>query len=101
MHQGAVTGDKKRLCSRTIPLIIKECLHVKRSELLRVEQYLRAKFANNAISLKDQNEESCEVLIGDEFIGVLFRDEEDGELSYAFHMAILEMDLDEADGKAV
>ena len=67
-----------------------------RSELLRVEKYLRGKFANNAISLKEQKDGSCEVLIGDEFIGVLFRDEEDGELSYAFHMAILEMDLDEA-----
>jgi len=76
-------------------------LYVKRSELLRVEKYLRAKFANNAISLKEQKDESCEVLIGDEFIGVLFRDEEDGELSYAFHMAILEMDLDEADGLPV
>ena len=67
---------------------------MKRSELLRVENYLRGKFANNTITLKEQNDESCEVLIGDEFIGVLFRDEEDGELSYAFHMAILEMDLD-------
>lgn len=74
---------------------------MKRSELLRVEKYLRAKFANNTISLKEQKGESCEVLIGDEFIGVLFRDEEDGELSYAFHMAILEMDLDEADGQPV
>jgi hypothetical protein len=74
---------------------------VKRSELLRVEKYLRGKFGNNAIALKEQNDGSCEVLIGDEFIGVLFRDEEDGELSYAFHMAILEMDLDEADSDSI
>lgn len=74
---------------------------MKRSELLRVEKYLRGKFGNNAISLREQKDESCEVLIGEEFIGVLFRDEEDGELSYAFHMAILEMDLDDADGIAV
>jgi len=73
---------------------------VKPSELLRVEKYMRGKFGNNAITLKGQKDGTCEVLIGDEFMGVLFRDEEDGELSYAFHMAILEMDLDEADGLA-
>ena len=32
----------------------------------------------------------------DEFVGVLFRDEEDGDLSYNFSMAILDYDLDEA-----
>jgi len=36
------------------------------------------------------------VHIGDEFIGVVFRDEEDGEISYAFQMAILEIDLPDA-----
>ena len=33
--------------------------------------------------------------IGDEFIGVIFKDEEDGEVSYAFQMAILDIDLPE------
>ena len=37
-----------------------------------------------------------EVHIGGEFVGVLFKDEEDGEISYAFNKAILEMDLPEA-----
>ena len=68
---------------------------MKRSELLRVEKYLRRKFGNSAIVLKEQKDGSCEVLIDDEFIGVLFRDEEDGELSYAFNMAILDIDLEE------
>ena len=56
---------------------------------------MRRKFGNNAIILKEQKDGSCEVLIDDEFIGVLFRDEEDGELSYAFNMAILDIDLEE------
>lgn len=68
---------------------------MKRSELLSVEKYLRRKFGNNAITLKEQKDGSCEVLIDDEFIGVLFRDEEDGELSYAFNMAILDIDLED------
>jgi hypothetical protein len=33
------------------------------------------------------------VNIGEEFIGVIFKDEEDGEVSYAFQMAILDIDL--------
>jgi hypothetical protein len=37
--------------------------------------------------------DSAEVYFGDEFLGVIFRDDEDGELSYDFNMAILEMDL--------
>ncbi len=66
-----------------------------RSELLRVESYLRRKFGNNLISLKEQKDGSCEVQLGDEFIGVVYRDDEDDDLSYDFHMAILDIDLDE------
>jgi len=68
---------------------------VNRSELLRVESYLRRKFGNNLISLKEQKDGSCEVELGDEFIGVVYRDDEDDDLSYDFHMAILDIDLDE------
>ena len=32
-------------------------------------------------------------LIGEEFIGVIYRDEDDGEVSYDFNMAILAYDL--------
>jgi len=68
---------------------------VERSELARVQKYLRDKFRLDTISLKGRSgrEESAEVYIGDEFIGVLFKDDEEGEVSYAFEMAILEMDL--------
>ena len=37
-----------------------------------------------------------QLYVNGEFVGVLFKDEEDGEVSYAFNMAILEMDLPEA-----
>ena len=67
-----------------------------RSELLRVESYLRKKFGNNSIALKEQKDGSCEVSLGDEFIGVVYRDDEEGEVSYDFHMAILDIDLDDA-----
>ncbi len=68
-------------------------------EIARIQRYLRRIFDNNRISLKrrDRMEDSVEVLIDDEFIGVIYRDDEEGEVSYAFNMAILEMDLPELD----
>jgi hypothetical protein len=69
---------------------------LKPEELQKLTQYLRMKFELPSIQVKKrpQKDDSAEVYIGDEFIGVLFRDEEDGELSYNFQMAILEYDLE-------
>jgi hypothetical protein len=47
------------------------------------------------VRARPQKKDSGEVYIGDEFIGIIFRDEEDGELSYNFSMAILDFDLEE------
>ncbi len=68
-------------------------------EIARIQRYLRRIFDNNRISLRrrDRMEDSVEVFINDEFIGVIYRDDEEGEVSYAFNMAILEMDLPELD----
>lgn len=65
------------------------------SEIARVQQYLRDKFSNNRIKLMQRPgaDDSVEVAIGDEFIGVIYRDEDEGEISFAFHMAIIELDL--------
>jgi Holliday junction resolvase len=69
---------------------------LKPEEIAKLTAFLRAKFANPAIAVKKrpQKNDSGEVYIGEEFIGVIFRDEEDGELSYNFSMAILEFDLE-------
>lgn len=66
-----------------------------KSEISRVQKYLRDTFHLDTITLKERptKDDSVEVFIGDEFVGVVFRDEEDGEVSYAFQMAILELDL--------
>jgi len=67
---------------------------VTRTEIWRVEKYLRNLFRLDTITLVPRNkEDSVEVHIGGEFIGVVYKDEEEGETSYAFNMAILEMDL--------
>jgi hypothetical protein len=68
---------------------------VTRSEIWRIEKYLRNLFRLDTIAVveRPKQQDSAEVHVGGEFIGVVFRDDEDGEVSYAFQMAILEMDL--------
>ena len=61
----------------------------------RIEGHLRGTFANARITLtpRPKQKDSAEVYIGDEFIGVVYQDEdEDG--SFMFEMAILAEDLD-------
>ena len=68
-----------------------------RSEALRVQRYLREKFGADGFIVKERrpSDGSAEVSLDDEFIGVLYRDEEDGDVSFAFHMTILDIDLPE------
>jgi hypothetical protein len=71
---------------------------VEARELVKVQTYLRKLFGAKTLSVRARPkiEDSAEVYIGDEFIGTLTREEEEGELCYQFQMAILEMDLEEA-----
>lgn len=66
-----------------------------RTELQRLQAYLRTTFGNPSLTLDREvrSDGSVEVMLGTEFLGVLYKDEEDGEVSYAFQMAILEEDL--------
>jgi len=67
-----------------------------RTEIQKLEKYFRKRFNMSAIEVKQrpQKKDSAEVYIGDEFIGVIYRDDEDGDLSYNFAMAILDIDLE-------
>ena len=66
-----------------------------RDEIIKLETYLQRLFRLPDIQVRQrpQKEDSAEVYIGDEFIGVLFRDDEEGEKDYQFNMAILAFDL--------
>lgn len=68
-----------------------------KSELAKIERYLRRVFANHAIrvTVRPKKTDSAEVYIGEEFIGVLYLDDEDGDKSYNFSMAILDVDLED------
>jgi hypothetical protein len=70
---------------------------LKPDEIAKLTKFLRAKFELPSISVRKrpQKNDSAEVYIGEEFVGVIFRDEEDGDLSYNFSMAILDFDLED------
>jgi hypothetical protein len=68
---------------------------VTRDEIIKLERYLQRMFRMSDLQVKQrpQKEDSAEVYLGEEFIGVLFRDEDEGETAYQFQMAILDYDL--------
>jgi hypothetical protein len=68
---------------------------MKPSDIARVEAYLRTTLGSNRIRIEVPKARgaSIEVRSGDEFLGTLHRDEDDGEVSYSLHITILEEDL--------
>jgi hypothetical protein len=65
-------------------------------EVRKIEAYMRKLFGNARIRVvpRPKKDDSAEVYIGDEFIGVMFLDDEDDDKSYNFSMAILQADLE-------
>ena len=63
----------------------------------RLQRYLRKLFSNEnvRIDLHPKKTDMAEVMIGDDFVGPIYFEEEDGEVSYQLQIAILDIDLDE------
>ncbi|MFL4983996.1 MAG: DUF3126 family protein, partial [Xanthobacteraceae bacterium] len=57
-------------------------------EIRKIEDYLKKLFGNARIRVvpRPKKEDSAEVYIGEEFVGVLFVDDEDEDRSYNFQM---------------
>jgi Protein of unknown function (DUF3126) len=60
--------------------------------------YLRSKFENDKIRVvaRPKKTDSLEAYIGEEFLGVLFLENEKGRKSYIFELPILDIDLVDA-----
>ncbi len=74
-------------------------MDISNKEMTKLQQYLQGKFSNKNISLRERSQarDSVEVLLNGEFIGVIYKDDEDAEdVSYDFNMAILNIDLESA-----
>ena len=65
-------------------------------EVKKLDAYLKRLFGNPRVRVvpRPKKDDSAEVCVGEEFIGVLFVDDEDDERSYNFQMAILGSDLE-------
>jgi len=87
--------DDERSYNFEIKITIGEAASVK--NLKTLEAYLRRKFDNERIRVvaRPRKNDSAEVYVGEEYIGVLFFDEKEPRSSY-FEMAILALDLEEA-----
>jgi Protein of unknown function (DUF3126) len=68
---------------------------MEKTEITRLQTYLRQRLGNQniAIAARKEAKDSAEFTINGEFAGVIYRDEDEGEVSYDLNMAILEMDL--------
>lgn len=65
-------------------------------EITKLQSYLRRLFRLDTIEVvrRPKKDDSVEVMVADEFVGVIFKDEEEGETSYQFQMCILDIDLE-------
>ena len=73
---------------------------MKKEEMAKVQAFLRRRFSNDKIEVRarPKKTDSAEVYIGprdEDFLAILYREEEDGEVSYQFQMAIIELDLED------
>lgn len=68
-----------------------------RTTLKKIEVFFKQKFNNKKFKIEGRanKDDSADVLIEDEFIGVVFEDNEDGETCFQFNMTILTEDLEE------
>lgn len=68
---------------------------MKPTDIARVQAYLRKLFGSDRIHIDAPKKAGAtvEMRVGDEFVGTLHRDEEDGEVSFALQMVILDEDL--------
>jgi hypothetical protein len=72
-------------------------LSVTKTDITKVQDYLRRTFSNTNIRLvpRPKKDDSAEVYIGEEFLGIVSVDDEDGDRSFNFAMAILDIDLED------
>jgi len=66
-------------------------------ETKNVEAYLRKLFANRSIQVRARPKaaDAVEMYVGDEFVGVISKDTEDGEVCYQISMTVLDIDLEQ------
>ena len=87
-----LTKNHRRHCGRYSELMTVKYLFL---QIKQIQEYLNKKFFSEYYEVKEDNNNSnsAEVYFKNEFIGLIYKDDEDGELAYQFHMTILDEDL--------
>ena len=68
---------------------------MKPDELKKLDAYFKKTFGPTmSVKARPRKDDSAEVFLGEDFLGLVYRDDEDGDLSYNFSMAILDVDLE-------
>ena len=67
------------------------------NDTAKVQSYLRQRFGNHKLTLarRENKDDSAELMLEDEFIGVVFRDDEAGDTCYHVQITVLAEDLDD------
>lgn len=67
------------------------------TEIQKLEKFLQTKFANKTISLKarPKADDSVELLLDNEYMGTVYKDEDEGDVSYSVNISVLSIDLDD------
>lgn len=66
---------------------------MKPDEIIKLDAFFKRTFQNPQMQVKarPRKDDSAEVYVGEEFLGIVFKDEDEGD--YNFSMAILDIDL--------
>jgi Holliday junction resolvase len=70
---------------------------VQKSEIEKLNRYFRRVFGNPHIAVRPRPKlnDSAELYVGEEFLGIVSKIEDEGETSYDLSMSILDIDLDD------
>lgn len=65
------------------------------TDVARVQAYLRATLGNDRLRIEVPKKKGAtvEVFVGEDFLGTLHRDDDEGEVSFSLHISILDEDL--------
>lgn len=61
-------------------------------EIAKLQTYLQTKLGNKGLTLKAARD-GAELSLNGEFLGTVYKDEEDGETAYDITIAVLDIDL--------
>ncbi len=65
-----------------------------KNELVKLENYLVNQFGSDFQLKLSKTKDCAEVYLHNEFIATIYKDEDDGEISYTLTMSILDIDLE-------